>query len=77
VDDPVLTSNFLQHLMMADIARHWAYGHCRTREQARDALVTFILNALGYAGDIEKLKKSVGETIPNKELENDTESNIS
>lgn len=48
VEDPLLSANFIAHLIIADMARGWACQNQRTTEEVRDEMIRFILNALGY-----------------------------
>lgn len=47
VKDPLLSANFVAHMLMADIGRGWVYKKERSKKQIKDEWIRFILNALG------------------------------
>ena len=49
VKDPLLSANFVTHLIIVDAARSWAYRDQRTKDETKDELIRFILNALGHS----------------------------
>ena len=51
VPDPVLTSTYVMHMVMAHMMRGWGYRRQRTVDQAREEVTRFILAALGYQGE--------------------------
>ncbi|MEN8246429.1 MAG: TetR/AcrR family transcriptional regulator [Thermodesulfobacteriota bacterium] len=47
VKDPLVSANFVVHMIEADIIRGWAYRKKRTPEEAKAEMIRFILQALG------------------------------
>ena len=65
VPDPVLTSAYVMHMVMAHMMRGWGYRSVRTAEQARDEVVRFVLAALGHRGK-PPVAKNKRHNITNK-----------
>ena len=51
VKDPLLSANYVAHMLMADVGRGWVYKGRRNKDEVREELIRFILNALGYQKD--------------------------